>query len=298
MAVPASTILNKSAESTPPISAVLKRRVGDVYKHEPLFNEKKQRTEHAQSVDDARALNHDVLERGDVQCARLVHYRAPKDKEPDKRHPCRFGYRNINVCSGGVAPFKYLSPMMMGPVHMLATDKDGHMHMERALNIENAWQFSKVWSADVEPFGDPNGTIKPEWFEFRDSGWADAKAHRWPRGKAAALATATATAANPNPNRPLFVLFEGRRMSYEDARKVMYIPWYAELVRKTAAYRELEALVAGGTNVQIIGYDGRDFKSERLSIADCLADATKPFGHELILAAMLRGESPWLAPAQ
>jgi len=42
--------------------------------------------------------------------------------------------------------------------------------------------------------------------------------------------------------------------------------------------------------VQILGPDGRSFSDLEAE----LKDTTKPFGHELVLAAMLRNERVWL----
>lgn len=268
-----------------------KRSVGDLYKIEleDAGVAKQQRNEHAASISQARELNREVGESGCVQCAKIAHFRAPKDV--DKRWPMRYGYKNINVCSSGTRPFRDLSPMFLGPLRITDVDADGNKREYTAENIENAWQFSKVWSDDVEPAGDAAGVIKREWFTWRDRGWADRKAHRWPRGK-----HGTSTA---NRNRPLFVHCSGERLPYEEARKRLYIAWYEQLARASPAYAALDGLVKAGSNVQIVGYDGYDFHGERgddgarRTLADCLADGSRPFGHELVLTAMLRDELVW-----
>jgi len=92
-----------------------KRSVGELYKFDLHVDEaKKQKLAHEDAIKEAQSANHVDGERGMVQCAPIVHFRAPKGL--DKRWPVRHGYRNINVCSSGVRPFSDLSPMFLGPV--------------------------------------------------------------------------------------------------------------------------------------------------------------------------------------
>lgn len=251
-----------------------KRTFGDVYRPDSVDDRKA----HKRSISELKAL---TLE-GDVQCAAIVHYRA---KSGDKRHPLRHGYRNINVCSGGTEPYKRLSPMLLGPVHFSERDKTGAVRPYVAQNVENLWQFAKVWDEDVVPHGDPLGRIKESWFALRDAGWADTKAHRRPRGKV--------NRAGPNRNVPLFSYWNGQRYPYGEARLRIYIPYYVQLVEQTEAYAQLKALIATGTNVQIVGYDGRDVTSDGVTLREALDDHTRPFGHELVLMALLRDERVW-----
>lgn len=121
----------------------------------------------------------------------------------------------------------------------------------------------------------PDGFPTPAWYERLEMVCADPKAHRHiKKGKGV------------NRNAPMYSWWQGRKLSYDDARRAIYIPLYAEHVVKTEAWRRLEALVVSGQNVQILGYDGRAFASLR----DELYDLTRPFGHELVLCAMLRLE--------
>ena len=59
---------------------------------------------------------------------------------------------------------KGLSPFVLGPCPLYG----GHI----ARNVENAWQFSKVYTCHLDKSGDP----APAYFEWRDRGWADEKA--------------------------------------------------------------------------------------------------------------------------
>jgi hypothetical protein len=195
---------------------------------------------------------------------------------------CRFGYLNVNVCSSSCNEFKNLSPMLLGPIQFDSTDSAGQRRTYTARNIENMWQFAKVWTDDLAA----DGTIKAKWFVFRDAGWADTKAHRWPRGRA--------VKDGPLKNVPEFVFWNGQRYSYGEARKLVYIRYYVQLAEAAPAYAQLHRLVhEEGTNLQILGYDGRDFTTEGLTLRQCLEDESRPFGHELVLTAMLRNERVW-----
>ncbi|KAL6043705.1 Alkaline phosphatase [Balamuthia mandrillaris] len=229
---------------------------------------------HKESVERACAANKTANRRGRVSCNKQPHYRAPK--HVDKRWPNKEGFMNISVCSGSRRPYDQLSPMKLGPV-----DYVFEQERLRATNVENLWQFSKVWPGEVDGrTGDP----LPSWFARRKAGWADRKAHRWVR---------KGPKDSPNRNAPLYSFWKGRRLGYVPARKAVYCPEYAKLVVRTQAFRQLQGLLEDGYNVQILGYDGFDFEAEGMSLRECLEDPRRPFGHELVLVALLRGERVW-----
>lgn len=93
---------------------------------------------------------------------------GPKDKLPD-------GVKVLNVTSTGTSAFwRSFSPMLLGPVKLWGP--------YGAYNVENAWQFSKVYKDDVDPV---TGAPDYPWYEWAKAGWADKKAHRYPAGKGA-----------------------------------------------------------------------------------------------------------------
>jgi hypothetical protein len=213
------------------------------------------------------------------------------------------GYTMINVCSDPRGPYSCLSPKLndLGMVHFWDCDAAGRWRSYSAHNLENFWQFAKVWPQDL----DADGNIKPEWFALRDAGWASPVGKRWPRGRPAGAGKKTGVATDPgapkpkqkrankrkNANKPLFCYWHGERLQYAEARKVMYIPWYEHLARQHAKYAELEARLAAGERLQLVGFDAYDFS--RSTLRACLDDDSRPFGHEMVLAAMLLGERPW-----
>jgi len=200
-----------------------------------------------------------------VRVNRLPHYRSKTIT--DKRWPKIDGFRNINVCSSAHGIWKELSPMNLGPI------ESGGV---KAQNLENLWQFSKVWQGEVNN----KGEIVKEFFERRAKGFKDKKGHRWVK-----------KGTGINRNIPLFSYWNGERLLYLEARKKIYCPLYAEYVVKTKAYKELEKMINDGYNVQIIGYDGYDFGGKQLR--ECFNDISVPFGHELVLACVLLNQRVW-----
>jgi hypothetical protein len=180
----------------------------------------------------------------------------------------------VNVCSSGTRIFQVLSPFAIGPVRFTDVDSDGREREFVALNFENFWQFGKVFPADVDAQGEPSAA----WWALREHGWADPVPHRRPRGRGIL---------------PLYAYWHGTHLDYAAARVQIYIRKYVELIDNHPAVGALRAMIAAGDNVQILGYDGRDFTADGLTLAQCLADMTRPFGHELVITALLRGERPW-----
>jgi hypothetical protein len=123
--------------------------------------------------------------------------------------------RMINTTSGSAEVWaRGLSPFNVGTCPLYGA--------HRAQNVENAWQFCKVYPEHVDETGD----IKPAYWEWAKAGWADPIAHRFPMGRGRV---------------PLFSLWkDGERLGYIEARKKIYCPVYAEAVTRTAAWDRLK----------------------------------------------------------
>jgi hypothetical protein len=80
-----------------------------------------------------------------------------------------------------------------------------------------------------------------------------------------------------NRNIPMYSYWKGKKLSYLEARREIYCPLYAELAKKTKAWRELKELYDSGVKIQILGYDGYDYTCKTLK--ECFLDQTRPFGH-------------------
>lgn len=207
------------------------------------------------------------------------------------RRPKPAGHRLVNVTSTS-AEWRQLSPFNLGPVEV---------HTPRgvfvATNVENAWQFSKVYPCDLQgrTFVDADGAPNDHWYAWARAGWARRDAVRFPMGRGA---------------RPLYSLGVNyvaadvvatpqlMRLPYIEARRQLYAPWYAAAVISTSAYAELAALYASAQlpNAQPIGlvdFDGWDHVGQGYSLAEALAAPRPKFGHAFVLAGLLTGDRCW-----
>lgn len=212
-------------------------------------------------------------ERGGIRVLKILN-RFAKVSPELKKWPDIKGYKRVNVCKNGGVD---LSPMLLGPVY----DENRELY---GFNIEDAWQCSKVWKSQLVDGPDPLFYWK-EWSRRgRFSG--EARRHRTPGGKGNRIA-------------PIYSHYMGETLSYGDARKRMYMKWYAELVVKTDAYKDLKARHLSGEDLLLLEYDGpnrdsdenRDLDEEFL--VERMNDHSRPFGHGLVLACCLLDKHIW-----
>ncbi len=172
------------------------------------------------------------------------------------------GYERVNVCSSGTWG-KELSPFFLRPTDLVAPD------------FETLWQASKMYPCDEMPGTD---TPNERFYKRQRNAFERARKH----GKGLRH-------VGPRGVKPVCAWY-GRRLSYLEARRQIYVPTYVALARETSAFRRLRDMVASGTNVLLIGYDGYDYRTDGKTLAQCMDDETRSFGHELVLAGMLTGE--------
>lgn len=154
-----------------------------------------------------------------------------------------------------------LSPMLLGPVFANGIE---------CANMENAWQFSKVYKEHVDENGDPTKA----YFEWRNKGYRDTWAHRYPAGKGAI---------------PLYSWWEGQKLDYIKARKKIYMPLYVVCVNKTNAWSKLQEEYAKHGTLVLRDFDAYDHRKLGMSWKQVVHDPTKKMGHAFVLAMMLEG---------
>ncbi len=142
--------------------------------------------------------------------------------------------------------------------------------------FENLWQYSKVYKKFVLPI---DGYPDASYYKWRDVGFANPRAVRYPMGKGV---------------KPEYLLWEGGKLGYVEARKKVYAPIYAELVRETNAYKVLESLYqslsAGSLPLVLRDYDAYDHVAIGRTLRDVINDPDRKCGHGFVLAMMLQGE--------
>ena len=176
----------------------------------------------------------------------------------------------FNVTSRDKGVWQQLSPFLLGPCQLYwgLTSK----------NVENAWQYSKVYKDDrapthiLEGWGNSpevhDATIIEDWFRWALQGFAQDRAVRYPVGKGA---------------KPLFSYWAGQRLDYLAARKLIYVPLYVLAANRTPAYAKLYELHNAGQDFALWDFDGR---LGTQAFAEVLDDQ-RPLGHAFVLRAML-----------
>jgi hypothetical protein len=145
----------------------------------------------------------------------------------------------------------------------------GHLYGNYyAKNVENAWQFSKVY----EQF-DNNGIPKPEYFEWSQKGWIDKYAHRYPMGKGI---------------KPLYSWWDGIKLDYVEARKKIYVPIYSRGVIKTETFNKLlDIYRTTNKDIYLIDFDGYNHIKMGKSLIDVLNDPNMKMGHGFVIFNLL-----------
>lgn len=154
-----------------------------------------------------------------------------------------------------------LSPFHLGPCELY----NGIVSQ----NMENAWQFAKVYSEDTDTAGNPTQS----YWAWARLGWADNTPHRYPKGKGRA---------------PEYSLWDGQRLDYIDARKQIYAPLYAEAVQATAGYQTLVGLYQTNQKLYLRDWDGWSMQRHGMtSLSDVLNNPRRKMGHAFVLAMLL-----------
>jgi len=104
----------------------------------------------------------------------------------------------------------------------------------RAHNVENFWQFTKVYEEHEGKFD--------EWKQWRDTGLNDRYPHRYPMGKGRAAK---------------FSFWGNKKLGYLEARKHIYTPAFKQKLRKYCQ-RQIDTLIdmLSVTDVWLWDFDG------------------------------------------
>lgn len=192
-----------------------------------------------------------------------------------KFEPIPSTYIEVDTTSTG--SFKDLSPFYLGPI----TYNCPFTGPQKCLRFENLWQYCKVYPQHAHlpnRFGKSGlpQDYKPteEYFAWRNAGFAKGRAVRYPMGKKA---------------KPLYSLWGVAHYNYVDARRVIYIPHYAELVTSTTSYAMLYNWVLQGRDIALLDYDGYDHVSRNMTLRDVIHNTTRSMGHSFIIYGLLTG---------
>lgn len=174
------------------------------------------------------------------------------EKTPD-------GYFNLDVTSRNKKLKNYLSPFLLGPVR---TPDGLTAHV-----VENLWQFGKVYSQ----LADENGNPTEEFFQWRENGFSDYKAHR-----------------HTLPGKPLYHWWNGEKLSYTESRKRVYIPVFTmAIMQRPDVIRQLKQYLEQGGKVAIRDFDGFNFKANGFDYESFMNYEAKRLGHGHVIAMIM-----------
>lgn len=157
-----------------------------------------------------------------------------------------------------------LSPFFLGPCQLYG----GHVSQ----NMENAWQFAKVYAQHIK-----DGEPTQDYWDWAIKGWGDQKAHRYPMGRGAA---------------PEYSLWDGRKLGYVEARKVIYGPLYAEAVQQTQGWQHLVYLYNTCQELYLRDWDGWSMQKHNMAtLSDVLNNPNRKMGHAFVLKMLLENDA-------
>lgn len=177
------------------------------------------------------------------------------------RDMLRTGEVEINTTSRSSVIWETtLSPFFLGPCVLY----DGYV----AENVENAWQYSKLYEDHVDEYLEPTDA----YWTWAKAGWAQSRAQRYPMGKGRV---------------PVCSLWAGRRLTYVEARKQIYVPLYAEAVQRSPGWARLRSLHESERSIALRDFDGYDHIVAGKSLTDVLNDPRQKMGHAFVLMMLL-----------
>ncbi len=173
--------------------------------------------------------------------------------------------RVINTTSHSDNFSQGLSPFFLGPCKLYGD------YVSK--NVENAWQYSKVYARFLDKDDNPT----EEYFKWAREGWAKSYAVRYPMGKGM---------------KPAYSWWAGEKLTYVEARKKVYIPLYVESVKKHPSFKRLKEMYE--TDVEVLGkdlclldFDGYDHKELDMTYDEVINSEKRKMGHAFVLAMLL-----------
>lgn len=164
---------------------------------------------------------------------------------------------------------KKLSPIYLGPI----TDSKGNT----AKTFQNFWQYQKVYTE----LGHVNkyGNITKKWLSFRDEGFDHKHGDQYAEGTKYGSIYLT----------PAFGFYDGEKMDDIESRKYIYIPYYADVVKKTDVFRKLYEMFWNNTNLLLLDTDG---PSQHLEITpeiliEWMNNPDSKLSHSFVIAGVL-----------
>jgi hypothetical protein len=159
---------------------------------------------------------------------------------------------------------KHFSPFNLGPVDLY----DGH----QAFNIENGYQFSKVY----EPYHSTVNELPAEhYWEWAKSGWLNPKPIKYPLGVW---------------SKHLYHWWDGKKLSNLEAQNQIFLPLYKKAVMKTSAFQRLKEMYeTSDKDIYLVDFEGYNHRYLEKSWDQVVSDPDRPVGQAFALCMILEG---------
>ena len=201
-----------------------------------------------------------------------------------EKFPCREFFTRVDVTSGSMNilsknPHVYakeLSPLLIGPA-------------KGVIRFENLWQYTKVYP-QLGHWNDRKQCPTKKWEEWKNTGFSRLTS----RGKGIRTPPEIFKLKKSTPQwKPLCSWWEGRHLTYIQARKRIYVPEYLKLIRDSRAMKALkkknntECLMILDLDAPSLEWYPTGMRVTEETIRKALNDPTYPFGHGYVIAAEL-----------
>jgi hypothetical protein len=168
----------------------------------------------------------------------------------------------IDVTSRSTNWGKHFSPFNLGPVKLY----DDHW----SFNIENAFQFSKVYEEYVAYDGE---TPSQHYWEWAKKGWENPKPIKYPLGAW---------------NKHLFHWWDGKRITNLEAQNNIFLPLYKEAVTKSSSFKRLKELYEStDKDIYLLDFEGYNHRYLELTWDQVMNDPNRPVGQGFALCMLL-----------
>lgn len=178
------------------------------------------------------------------------------------KHTIPEGAFSMDVTSRSSTWGKHFSPFNLGPVDLY----DGHW----AYNIENAFQFSRVYAE----YSTVDGVPAAHYWEWAKKGWQNPKPIKYPLGVW---------------SKHLYHWWDNKKLSNLEAQNQIFLPIYKKAVIKTTAFSRLKEMYETGQDIYLIDFEGYDHRFLGKSWDDVVNNIDMPVGQAFALCMILEG---------
>jgi hypothetical protein len=169
----------------------------------------------------------------------------------------------INVTSYSDSFGRMLSPFNVGPVNLY----DGYW----AHNLENGYQFAKIYSQYSNDKGEPNDN----YWKWAKAGWENKKPIKYPLGAW---------------NECLHHWWKGRKLNRLEAQNEIFLPLYKDAVTNTKEFKRLKEIYeTSNRNIVLLDFEGYDHNFLEIPLKDVFAHPDYPVGQGFALIGLLEG---------